>query len=198
MTMRSDRTPKMAAEPTSADPIREALERLVSYAVWQIEEGGTHHPTLPSAVACAREALSLLTTKASDDELVERVVAEAIHYARYNPRFEQKKIPFAEVDDDGREYCFRLARAALSSMPTIADEGERARLIDLADLETWRKVERAIGDEAERLCREGCRDERCPCGARRDSGWRRDAIASLRSSTLQSSASASVGSTSES
>jgi len=53
--------------------------------------------------------------------------------------------------------------------------------LTLADLETWSRVELAIGDEAVRLCRIGCKDEPCRCGARRDGAWRRDAISSLRS-----------------
>jgi hypothetical protein len=56
----------------------------------------------------------------------------------------------------------------------------REKLIELAELETWRKVERAIDDEAKRLCRSGCRDEPCRCAAGRDPDWRRDAIAALR------------------
>lgn len=42
------------------DRIRElttALERLLPYARWQIREGGSHHPTLPSAIASAESAL---------------------------------------------------------------------------------------------------------------------------------------------
>lgn len=52
--------------------------------------------------------------------------------------------------------------------------------IDELDFDAWRKVERAIKDEANRLCRESCGDERCPCGSGRDPGWRRDALNSLQ------------------
>ncbi len=48
------------------------------------------------------------------------------------------------------------------------------------DYEAWQRFEKAIGDEAARLCRKGCD---CPpthiCGAGRHPDWRRDAIVSL-------------------
>lgn len=40
------------------DNMREALKRLIEYADWQIREGKDHHPTLPSAIGAAREALA--------------------------------------------------------------------------------------------------------------------------------------------
>lgn len=58
------------------------------------------------------------------------------------------------------------------------------------DFEAWSKVEKAIGKEAERLCRAACKDERCPCGARNDKAWRADAYRSLRRQALAASPSA--------
>jgi hypothetical protein len=50
-------------------------------------------------------------------DVVERV-ASSIHDARYlDGRQATNYIPFAQEDDSGREYCLRLARAALSAMP---------------------------------------------------------------------------------
>ena len=38
--------------------MRTPLNSLLSYAVWQIEEGKNWHPTLPSAINAARAALT--------------------------------------------------------------------------------------------------------------------------------------------
>lgn len=39
--------------------LEKALRTLIKYSQWQIKEGGSHHPTLPSAVEAALSALSL-------------------------------------------------------------------------------------------------------------------------------------------
>lgn len=61
------------------------------------------------------------------EERVERV-ARAIHYARWAPEDAHRREPFEDEDRRGREYCFRLANAAIASMSTPEGELEgRAR-----------------------------------------------------------------------
>jgi hypothetical protein len=43
--------------------LAEELERLIKYAVWQMDEGGRYHPTLSSAVEAAAEALTRVRGK---------------------------------------------------------------------------------------------------------------------------------------
>lgn len=43
---------------------KEALETLIQYGKWQINEGLPHHPTLPSAISSAEQALASLTPQA--------------------------------------------------------------------------------------------------------------------------------------
>jgi hypothetical protein len=121
---------------TMSDPIREALEPFAKWlsdvAEFDLDEivadGG-----ITAGMVIQQEArtvwlprikaLSLLTTKASDDELVERV-ARAIAYviARRHRGLEPSA---AEIHDWLSDQRREEARAALSSMPTIADEGEQ-------------------------------------------------------------------------
>jgi hypothetical protein len=125
----------------SADPIREALEpfaRMGELIETEtsgfadddelsliIESGHLMDRFKVSDFRRAREAISLLTT--NDDELVERV-ARAI-YRKYS-RSRGLNDVLSIRPDYVRDLWRDCARAALSSMPTIADEGERARLGD--------------------------------------------------------------------
>jgi Lar family restriction alleviation protein len=135
---------------TMADPIREALEPCPFCGGTRIRTthirdgracgcgdcGAELHAFHPDAEAKAiklwnTRALSLLTTKASDDELVERVannVAEIESDIAYLERAYRNcdGRNIASYIKTGLKYA-RAARAAISSMPTIADEGERAR-----------------------------------------------------------------------
>lgn len=56
------------SEPNQPD-VAELLERakaLVKYCEWQINEGTDHHPTLPSAIVAAKEAISRATPQPID------------------------------------------------------------------------------------------------------------------------------------
>jgi hypothetical protein len=74
------------------------------------------HRRLAEGLTDATVKLLELQPKASDDELVERVAN------RLEPMLAEPHLYSAE----------EFARAAISSMPTIADEGERARIVRIA------------------------------------------------------------------
>lgn len=62
-------------------------------------------------------------------------VAEAIHLARWKPEDARQRIPLAEEDASGREYCYRLARAALLTRlagDKCEREAELASILDAA------------------------------------------------------------------
>ncbi len=51
----------------------------------------------------------------------------------------------------------------------------------MSDYEAWRRFQRAIAKEAERLCRESCDcPPTAPCGAGNHKDWLRDAVQSLK------------------
>lgn len=52
----TEETHAIAALLAAAPALLVALNSLTRYAEWQIAEGGSYHPTLPSAVSAAREA----------------------------------------------------------------------------------------------------------------------------------------------
>jgi hypothetical protein len=128
------------------DPMREAANILCRSGKFETGEGtcaltcmdqlgdvrkkGCHHAIRIHGELARNivEALSLLTTKASDDELVDHV-ANAMRNAVI--RDDEGEFPrlFDLLDFSGENKAWTvtrgLARAAISSMPTIADEGER-------------------------------------------------------------------------
>jgi hypothetical protein len=113
---------------SSADPIREALESFIYETTHLSPErpDGSHDCRISKeTLTKGREALPLLTTKASDDGLVEALdAAEALCNFAYRQGYH-------ELGYDP----IKVIRAAISSMPTIADEGERARIV--AALTKW-------------------------------------------------------------
>jgi hypothetical protein len=183
---------------TMADPIREALESLVK--AWEALPAGNYSGEagfarirnwlslqMKPAVDGARQALSLLTAKASD------VDVEAMGEALCNLSDSLRSAGLFGAGNEKNElFVARYERvvsewnkltAAISSMPTIADEGERAR-----DEKIERRLNWAREDTYEGYIYE--RERKSP---------RRDEWVTLRASdfdylrALQSSASASVG-----
>jgi DNA-binding GntR family transcriptional regulator len=122
---------------TMSDPIREALERIA--AEQKVYKGHGVYVIVPALTAeeaqsVAREALSLLTTKASDDELVEAFVDLRTHRESWRKAIILARDFASEGSEDpeaDRLYwnhelrAFDRTFAAISSMPTIADEGEQ-------------------------------------------------------------------------
>jgi hypothetical protein len=98
--------------------MRDALERIA--AEQKVYKGHGDYEIVPALTAeeaqsVAREALSLLTTKASDDELVEALdAAEGLCNFAYRQGYHEPGYD-----------PIKVIRAAISSMPTIADEGEQ-------------------------------------------------------------------------
>lgn len=65
----------------------------------------------------------------------------------------------------------------------IGGRGFRSRLgapVSSEDLVTWQRVDRAIREECERLCRRSCFCDRCTCRPINDPEWRARAIRSLQ------------------
>jgi hypothetical protein len=122
---------------TMSDPIREALESFIYETTHLSPErpDGSHDCRISKeTLTKGREALSLLTTKASDDELVEAFVDLRTHRESWRKAIILARDFASEGSEDpeaDRLYwnhelrAFDRTFAAISSMPTIADEGEQ-------------------------------------------------------------------------
>jgi NTP pyrophosphatase (non-canonical NTP hydrolase) len=73
---------------------------------------------------CQAEVLS---TSQPDHSTLE-AMAETIHKARWPADRQMDITPFADEDKNGREYCFRIARAALAATPAVGGEAFQKRV----------------------------------------------------------------------